>query len=58
MVFNKPHLIIFAGNSGNKVENDVWLLNFTRAPFSWMKYEFESGRMPCPRVYHSAALCE
>jgi protein phosphatase len=38
MVFNKPHLIIFAGNSGNKVENDVWILNIQKGPFSWLKY--------------------
>lgn len=58
MVYNKPHLIVFGGNSGNRVENDVWFINFQKGPFSWTKYEFENGRMPCPRVYHSAALCE
>lgn len=58
MIFNKPYLIIFGGNSGNKAENDVWLLNIMRGPFTWEKYEFQNSRMPCPRVYHSAALCE
>ena len=58
MVYNKPYLIIFGGNSASRVENDVWLLNLQRGPFTWVKYEFDSSRVPCPRVYHSAALCE
>jgi protein phosphatase len=38
LIFSKPNLILFAGNSGNKVENDVWILNFQRGPLSWTKY--------------------
>lgn len=38
MVYNKPHLILFGGNSANKVENDVWFINFQKGPFSWTRY--------------------
>lgn len=58
MLFNKPHLIVFGGNSGSKAENDVWLLNILKGPFTWQKYEFSNKIIPCPRVYHSAAICE
>lgn len=58
MVFNKPYLVVFGGNSGNKAENDVWLLNINKGPFQWQKYEFHNKIAPCPRVYHSAAICE
>lgn len=57
MVFSKPYLVVFGGNSGNRAENDVWLLNITKGPFSWKKYEFQNKVTPCPRVYHSAAIC-
>ena len=58
MLFNKPYLVVFAGNSGNKAENDVWLLNILKGPFTWQKYDFQNKIVPCPRVYHSAAICE
>jgi hypothetical protein len=58
MLFNKPYLVVFGGNSGNRAENDVWLLNILKGPFSWQKYEFQNKVMPCPRVYHAAAICE
>jgi protein phosphatase len=38
MVFNKPFLVVFGGNSGNRAENDVWLLNINKGPFQWQKY--------------------
>jgi protein phosphatase len=38
MIFSKPHLVVFGGNSGNKAENDVWLLNINKGPFQWQKY--------------------
>jgi hypothetical protein len=38
MLFNKPYLVVFAGNSGSKAENDVWLLNILKGPFTWQKY--------------------
>ncbi len=57
MLFNKPFLVVFGGNSGNRAENDVWLLNILKGPFSWQKYEFQNKVMPCPRVYHAAAIC-
>ena len=57
MVFAKPYLIIFGGNIGSKTENDVWLLNLAK-PSSWTRCNFDQNKpVPCPRVYHSAALC-
>lgn len=38
MLFSKPHLVVFGGNSGNRAENDVWLLNILKGPFAWHKY--------------------
>ena len=56
VVFNKPYLLVFAGNTGQEPVNDVWCLNVDKAPFSWLKLE-TSGENPNCRVYHSAALC-
>jgi hypothetical protein len=56
MVYNKPFILVFGGNSGNEAVNDVWGLNVDKAPFSWVKIEPMSSSPPV-RVYHSAALC-
>jgi hypothetical protein len=56
LVFCKPYLLVFGGNTGNEPVNDVWCLNVERAPFFWMKLEC-SGEIPLVRVYHSAAIC-
>ena len=56
LVFCKPYLLVFGGNTGNEPVNDVWCLNVERAPFFWMKLECP-GDNPVVRVYHSAALC-
>ncbi|OMJ71427.1 hypothetical protein SteCoe_30361 [Stentor coeruleus] len=55
LVFSKPNLIIFAGNTGSETINDVWTLNVERSPFAWSKVEVNSP--PPARVYHSSALC-
>jgi diadenosine tetraphosphatase ApaH/serine/threonine PP2A family protein phosphatase len=57
LVFSRPHLIVFAGNTGSEPVNDVWSLNLEKSPFAWVKLEIR-GDMPCVRVYHSAALCQ
>ena len=57
IVFNRPHLIVFGGNTGTEAVADVWILNVDRSPFSWSKPELP-GECPAPRVYHSAALCQ
>jgi protein phosphatase len=56
LVFIKPHLLAFGGNTGNESVNDVWSLNVEKSPFSWVKLEIQ-GDVPKPRVYHSACLC-
>ena len=33
MVFIKPFLIVFGGNTGNEPVNDVWSLNLDRSPY-------------------------
>ena len=35
IVFNKPNLLIFGGNTNVDQVNDVWCLNVDKAPFSW-----------------------
>ena len=57
IVFSKPHIMVFAGNTGTDAVNDVWSLNVDKAPFSWNKVE-TTGDSPVVRVYHSAALCQ
>ncbi|OMJ68803.1 hypothetical protein SteCoe_33644 [Stentor coeruleus] len=56
LIFIKPHLLAFGGNTGNESVNDVWSLNVEKSPFSWNKLEIQ-GDSPKPRVYHSACLC-
>jgi hypothetical protein len=56
IIFSKPYLLVFGGNTGVEPVSDVWSLSVEKAPFSWVK--IDSGReAPCVRVYHSAALC-
>lgn len=57
LVFSKPYLLIFGGNTVQEAVNDVWCLSVEKAPFSWIK--LDCGReSPQVRVYHSAALCQ
>ena len=35
IVFSKPYLIVFGGNTGTEPVNDVWCLNVDKAPFTW-----------------------
>ena len=56
IVFSKPHLLVFGGNTGSEAVNDVWVLHVERAPFSWAKVDVTSENPPV-RVYHSAAMC-
>lgn len=57
IVFSKPYLLVFAGNTGTEPVNDVWCLNVDKAPFSWHCLEVTGGEQPCVRAYHSSALC-
>ena len=56
MIYNKPFLVLFGGNSGTLPINDTWILNLEKSPFIWNKLNFEN-EIPAVRVYHSAALC-
>ena len=56
IVFTKPYLLVYGGNTGQQSVNDVWCLNVDKAPFSWVSLNI-SGDQPSARVYHSAALC-
>ena len=55
LVYSKPNLIVFAGNTGSETINDAWSLNVEKSPFAWIKLEVASP--PPARVYHSSALC-
>lgn len=56
IIFSKPYLLVFGGNTGQEPINDVWCLSVERAPFSWNKLDCGKEQPP-PRVYHSSALC-
>ena len=43
IVFSKPYLIVFGGNTGTEPVNDVWVLNVDKAPFSWIALELEKA---------------
>ena len=55
IVFSKPHLLVFGGNTGSEAVNDVWCLSVEKAPFSWTKLNCGTNAPPV-RVYHSASL--
>jgi protein phosphatase len=56
MCYAKPYLVVFGGNTAEKSVNDCWVLNIERTPTTWQEISSEH-EVPCPRVYHSAALC-
>lgn len=56
IIFAKPHLLVFGGNTGSEPVNDVWCLSVEKAPFSWAKLNCGQEN-PSVWVYHSAALC-
>jgi len=39
IIFSKPHLLVYGGNTGAEPVNDVWCLSVERAPFSWNKLD-------------------
>jgi len=57
LVYKKPYIILFGGNSSNELKNDAWVLSIEIIPFVWTKISFPSHKQPSPRVYHSATLC-
>lgn len=57
LVFHKPYLLVFGGNTGTEPVNDIWCLNVDKAPFTWENLKVQSPEKPCVRAYHAAALC-
>ncbi len=39
MIFIKPSLVVFGGNTGSEPVNDVWSLDLEKAPYGWKKLE-------------------
>jgi len=57
IVFSKPYLLCFGGNTGSEPVNDVWSLNVDKAPFTWENIRIQSEVKPSVRAYHAASLC-
>ncbi|CBZ51175.1 serine/threonine protein phosphatase, related [Neospora caninum Liverpool] len=58
MVYNKPNIIVFGGNDGERPLADVWFMDVEKSPFRWEEVVFESqARRPPPRVYHATEVC-
>ena len=57
IIFSKPYLLVFGGNTGTEPVNDVWCLNDDKEPFSWVSLEVSGQEQPPVRAYHSASLC-
>lgn len=57
LVFCKPFILVFGGNTGTDTVNDVWSLNLEKSPFSWSKLDTSVGEAPPVRVYHATSLC-
>ncbi len=57
MVYAKPYIAIFGGNMGNKITNDIWIINIDEPRLEWKKLE-PTSELPPPRMYHTAAVCK
>ena len=57
MCYMKPYIVIFGGNVGNRITNDIWLINIDDGILEWKKLE-PTGELPAGRMYHSSALCK
>ena len=56
MCYMKPYLIVFGGNIGNKITNDICFINIDEGILEWKKLE-PAGEIPCSRMYHASAVC-
>ena len=56
LVYYKPFLLVFGGNTGNEPVNDIWALNLEKSPLVWTRIDTKNESPPA-RVYHSAAVC-
>jgi len=53
----KPFLMTFGGNVGNRITNDIHLINVDDGIFEWKKLETQ-GEVPCSRMYHASSVCK
>lgn len=57
MCYMKPYLIVFGGNIGSKITNDICLINIDEGILEWKKLDTQ-GEVPCARMYHASAVCK
>jgi protein phosphatase len=57
MCYLKPYIVIFGGNVGNRIINDIWLINIDDGILEWKKLEPTSD-LPSGRMYHSSSVCK
>jgi protein phosphatase len=57
MSYLKPYLIVLGGNLGNKITNDIWLINIDDGILEWKKLE-PTGDIPSNRMYHASTVCK
>lgn len=57
MSYVKPHLIVFGGNVGSRITNDIYLINIDEGILEWKKLELIED-IPCPRMYHANSVCK
>lgn len=57
MCYMKPYLIVFGGNIGSKITNDICLINIDEGILEWKKLE-TTGDIPYARMYHAASVCK
>lgn len=57
MAYLKPYIIVFGGNTANKITNDVWVINIEEHVLEWQLLKFQS-KVPGPRMYHASGVCK
>lgn len=55
LVFSKPYLILFGGNTTQGTVNDTWLLNIEKKVLCWSNLNLKNN--PPARIYHSSSVC-
>jgi protein phosphatase len=56
MSYLKPYLVVFGGNIGNRITNEIWLINIDDGILEWKKLE-PLGDSPGNRMYHASSVC-
>lgn len=52
--FVPPYLVLFGGNMGSGLTNELWTMNMKRDSYKWVRVTIE-GPQPSPRIYHFGA---